>query len=468
MVLLSQTAQLTSAAVESARRNRDADLADLAEELRFPSISTLPEHRPDCIHTAEWLQARFRRMGLECRMVDPGPPGLPIVIADWHNPKLTRHLTIYGHYDVQPVDPVDEWRSPPFEPAIADGAIASRGAADNKGNHMAAIKAVEHFFDAGSPPVNLRFLIEGEEEMLGDSLSNFVRTNASTLTTDGVLVWDGHFREDGRPPIMAALRGLLYVELRARGAAVDLHSGVFGGVAPNPANTLSQIIAGLKDARGHVMIPGFYDAVEPPTDAELEDWRAFDTEYEAGLRKMSGAEVLEGESGFMALERTGSRPTLDVNGFISGFTGPGKKTVIPAQAIAKVSMRLVPQQDWRAILGSLERYVGSLTTPGVKVEIERLGAAPPLRTDTTLPIARALATGYRIAFDKPVALVRSGGSIPIATDFQEALGAPVVVSGIAQADAAIHSPNEHLSVDQFHCGIEALIHFMAAFAEAPN
>jgi acetylornithine deacetylase/succinyl-diaminopimelate desuccinylase-like protein len=463
---LIQTRELLSAALKSAQRSRDADLADLSEELRFRSISTLPEHRPDCIRTAQWLQARFRRLGMECRLVDPGPPGLPIVVADWTHPGLTKHLTIYGHYDVQPVDPLDEWETPPFEPVIVDGEIVGRGAADNKGNHMAAMKAVEHYFAAGGPPLNLRFLIEGEEEMLGDSLSKFVRANASNLKTDGVLVWDGHFREDGRPPLMTALRGLLYVELRARGAAVDLHSGVFGGVAPNPANTLARIIAGLKDDGGHITIPGFYDAVESPTEAELDDWRAFDADYAADLIKMSGSDVLEGESGFMALERTGSRPTLDVNGLIGGFTGPGKKTVIPAQASAKVSMRLVPHQDWREIFKALQTIVGSLTTPGVKVDIDLLGATPPLRTDTTLPIARALATGYEQAFGKPVALVRSGGSIPVATDFQEALGAPVVVSGIAQADAAIHSPNEHLHIDQFHRGIEALIRFMAAFSEA--
>jgi acetylornithine deacetylase/succinyl-diaminopimelate desuccinylase-like protein len=455
---------LIERAVSRAQSRRDDDLADLLEELRLPSISTLPERRADCRRNAEWLQARFQGFGMESTVVEANSNGLPIVIAEWNRVQAGRHLTIYGHYDVQPVDPIEEWASPPFEPTIRDGQIFGRGCADNKGNHMAALKAAEHLFEAGGPPVNLRFLLEGEEEVLGESLPRFIRANAADLKTDSVLIWDGHFREDGRPPLITALRGLLYVELHARGAAADLHSGVYGGVAPNPINTLARIIAGLKDGSGHVMIPGFYDAVEAPSARELRDWKSFDEDYAAELRRMSGAEPLEGEAGFLALERTGSRPTLDANGFVGGFTGPGKKTVIPAQAAAKVSMRLVPRQDWKKIFQSLVDYVPSLSTPGVKVTVELLGGTPPVTAGAGHRAAQALALGYREAFGQEAVLARSGGSIPVAVDFQEALGVPLVISGVAQADSAIHSPNEHLKIDQYHRGIEAIIRFIGAFA----
>jgi acetylornithine deacetylase/succinyl-diaminopimelate desuccinylase-like protein len=257
---------------------------------------------------------------------------------------------------------------------------------------------------------------------------------------------------------------LLYVELQAKGPAVDLHSGTYGGVAPNPINTLARIVGELKDRKGHVTIPGFYDKVRSPSAAELEEWRTKDAEYVETIKRTSGARVLEGEPEHLALERTGSRPTLDANGIVGGFTGEGKKTVIPARASAKVSMRLVPDQEWKPILAALEKQVRELSTPGVEITVDFLGAAPPVTCGVDNPHANALRAAYKEAFGKETALIRVGGSIPVSIDFQEAVGAPLLISGIAQADDAIHSPNEHLVVDNYHRGIEAVIRFICGMA----
>jgi acetylornithine deacetylase/succinyl-diaminopimelate desuccinylase-like protein len=377
-------------ALARAAAGRDADLRDLIEELRIPSVSTLAERRDDCLRNARWLHDRFERLGMETEIVDVMKGGLPVVVADWNQRPGQPHLTIYGHYDVQPPDPMDEWESPPFEPVVRDGLLFARGAADNKGNHMATVKAVEHLFAAGGPPVNLRFLMEGEEEISGESLPKYIRANASRLKTDAILIWDSSFDEDGHPTLATALRGLLYVELHAQGPAVDLHSGMFGGVAPNPINTLARIVGELKDRHGHITIPGFYDAVVKPTPQELADWKKKDARYIDAIKQASGAKVLEGEEGFLALERTGSRPTLDANGFVGGFIGQ--------------------------------------------------------------------------AFGKETSLVRVGGSIPVSIDFQEAVGAPLVISGIAQSDSAVHSPNERLVIDNYHRGIDAVIRFICGLA----
>jgi acetylornithine deacetylase/succinyl-diaminopimelate desuccinylase-like protein len=442
-----------------------ADLADLVEELRIPSISALPEHREDCLRNARWLKDRMQALGMTVEVVHVNKEGNPVVIADWNGQPGKPHLTIYGHYDVQPPDPLDEWKSPPFEPEIRDGHIYARGCADNKGNHMATLKAVEHLFAAGGPPINLRFLIEGEEEISGESLGKYLRANGSRLKTDSVLVWDGGFDEAGNPTLATALRGILYVELHASGAAVDLHSGMFGGVAPNPINTLARVIGELKDRNGHITIPGFYDPVRRPSDDELENWKKKDDHYAEMIRKISGARALEGEPGFLALERTGTRPTLDANGIIGGFTGKGEKTVIPARASAKVSLRLVPDQDWKTILASLKKHVEGLTTPGVEIKVELLGAAPPVVCDVDHAAAHALRAAYMETFGKETALYRVGGSIPVSVDFQQAIGAPLMVSGIPQADDAVHSPNEHLVVDHYHRGIEAVIRFICKLGE---
>ncbi|TMD87103.1 MAG: dipeptidase [Chloroflexi bacterium] len=462
---MATTQVLKEAALTRAKAARDADLSDLFEELRIPSISTLPEHREDCLRNAKWLQARLDRIGFKTELVQPIENGLPVVAGEWNGRPGKPHLTIYGHYDVQPADPLDEWQTPPFEPAIRDGRIFARGCADNKGNHMATLKAVEHLFAAGGPPINLRFLIEGEEEIVGKSLPRYLRANGPKLKTDAVLVWDGGFDEEDNPTLATGLRGLLYLEVHARGAAVDLHSGMFGGVAPNPINTLARIIGELKDRNGHITVPGLYDQVEPPSAEELADWKRKDERYAQAQLQASGARVLEGEPGFMALERTGSRPTLDANGFLGGFVGEGEKTVIPARAFAKVSLRLVPNQDPMAVKAAIEKHIQSLTTPGVEIDVKVLSSAPPVKCRVDNPAADALRAAYSEVFGKDTALIRVGGSIPVSVDFQESIGAPLLMSGIAQADAAAHSPNERLVVDNYLRGIEAVIRFICNLGE---
>jgi acetylornithine deacetylase/succinyl-diaminopimelate desuccinylase-like protein len=452
------------AAIGLAQSRRKQDLDDLIEELRIPSISSLHEHRADCIRCARWLAARFESLGFKVQVVDVIKDGLPVVVADWQGRPGQPHLTVYGHYDVQPVDPLDEWKSPPFEPALHGGEVWARGAADNKGNHMVTVKAVEHLFASGGPPINLRFVIEGEEEISGRSLPEYLHSHGPQLKTDAVLVWDSGMDEEGHPTLATSLRGLLYVELHAHGPAVDLHSGTFGGVAPNPINTLAHVIADLKGRDGKIKIPGFYDAVLPPSQEELAAWRKIDAQYAENTKRMTGARALEGEEGFLVLERAGSRPTLDANGILGGFVAEGQKTVIPAQAFAKVSMRLVPDQDPDTIFTSLERYVAGLSTPGVEVKVVKLSSAPPVSCGVDNPAARALREAYRVAFGKDTALIRVGGSIPAALDFQRSVAAPVVISGVAQADSAIHSPNEHLVIDNYHRGIEAVIRFICGFA----
>ncbi|HSS94631.1 MAG TPA: M20/M25/M40 family metallo-hydrolase [Candidatus Dormibacteraeota bacterium] len=462
---MATTHALMDAALARAVTSREADLADLVEELRIPSVSTLPERRADCIRNAQWLKTRLDRLGVKTEVIDVIEGGLPIVVGEWDGQPGKPHLTIYGHYDVQPVDPLDEWQSPPFEPEIRDGRLYARGSADNKGNHMAALKAAEHLFALGGPPINLRFLFEGEEEITGEALPRYLRENGSKLKTDAVLLWDGGFDEDGNPTLATALRGLLYLELHATGAAVDLHSGTFGGVAPNPISTLARIIGELKDRNGHITTPGFYTKVQPPSADELAAWKKKDQRFADAVLQLTGARALEGEPGFLALERAGSRPTLDANGFWGGFSGEGKKTVIPARAGAKVSLRLVPDQDPATILQAIERQIQALTTPGVEVKVEVLGMAPPVTCRVDSPAATALRAAFSEAFGRDTALMRMGGSIPVSVDFQEALGAPLLISGIAQADAAPHSPNERLLVDNYFHGIEAVIKFICNLGE---
>jgi acetylornithine deacetylase/succinyl-diaminopimelate desuccinylase-like protein len=448
-------------ALAAARSGREAAEADLFEELRIPSVSTLPEHRQDVRRNCDWLAARFSALGFEVSVTEVEPDGHPVLQADLLGPGEAPSLTIYGHYDVQPPDPVELWTSPPFEPTVRDGLVYARGSADNKGNHMAALKAAEYALAAGGPPVNLRFLIEGEEEISGPSLPRYIRENASRLSTDHVLLWDGGFSPDGRPELVTGLRGMLYVELIARGPAVDLHSGAFGGVAPNPLNTLALVIAALKDREGRITIPGFYDGVEEPPAEEVTDWDRSPA-FGEKLRELMGARAIEGESAFSPVDRVWSRPTLDVNGFVGGFTGEGKKTVIPATGRAKVSMRLVPGQDPLRILDTLRDYVSQLTTPGVEIEVELLGAAVPVLAGADHEAARALSDAYAASFGQPAARLRTGGTIPVAVDFLEAVGAPMVISGLSQPGAAAHSPNECFSLDHYHRGIEALLRFMWA------
>jgi acetylornithine deacetylase/succinyl-diaminopimelate desuccinylase-like protein len=450
-------------ALAAAREGYDRDQEEFFEELRIPSVSTLPEHAQDVRRNADWLRERFDSLGFRTSLTDVERGLHPVLRADWLERPGAPILTVYGHYDVQPPDPLEEWESPPFEPTVRDGLVYARGSSDNKGNHFAALCATRHWFAAGGPPVNLRFLIEGEEEIGGTSLPRYLREHAGELSTDWVLLWDGGFGNDGTPSLTSGLRGMLYTELRATGAGTDLHSGGFGGAAPNPINTLARIIGELKDREGHITIPGFYDGIVPPPAEEIAQWPGGPA-YEAEVKRLMQSEALEGEAGFSLAERMGSRPTLDANGILGGFTGEGTKTVIPRQAMAKVSMRLVPGQDPDRIFDTFSEYVNELSTPGVRVEVLKLGTARPVLCGIDHPAARAAAGAFEAAFGTPARPKRMGGSIPVAVDFQEALGAPMVVSGLAQPGSGAHSPHERYSLDHFRRGIEMLIRFMDGLA----
>jgi acetylornithine deacetylase/succinyl-diaminopimelate desuccinylase-like protein len=446
-------------AVLEARKGRNQAEADLFEELRIPSVSALPEHESDVRRNAEWLAERLDRLGLVTSITDVPGGRHPVLQADLELGRDAPWLTIYGHYDVQPPDPLDEWETPPFEPTVRDGCVYARGCSDNKGNHMAALKALEFARAAGGPPVNVRFLIEGEEEITGHALGDYLRENADRLRTDHVLIWDGGFTEENEPSLVTGLRGILYVELTAAGPAIDLHSGIFGGVAPNPVNTLARVIAALKERDGTITIPGFYDDVRAPSEEELKEWER-PPAYSEIVLGMMGASAMEGEAAYPPIQRQWARPTLDAHGFWGGFMGEGVKTVIPALAHAKVSMRLVPDQDPQRIFARLGPYLDQLKTPGVAIATSLLGATRPVLSGADHPGARAAAEAFEAAFGSTVRLVRSGGSIPVAIDFKEALGAPMVVSGLAQADSAAHSPNERFRLDHYHRGIEMLLRFM--------
>ena len=446
-------------ALKLAKASEKQSDADLFEELRIPSVSALPQHREDVRRNARWLADRMERLGFKTSLTDVAGGRHPVLQADLVGDSSKRTLTIYGHYDVQPADPVELWVSPPFEPTVRDGRVFARGSADNKGNHMAALKAVEYCLKAGGLPVNVRFLIEGEEEITGESLGRYVRENAKRLATDWVLVWDGGFGEDGSPSLTLGLRGILYVQLEAVGSGIDLHSGTFGGVAPNPLNTLAHVISSLKGRDGRITIPGFYDRVRKPSAEELKQWER-PAGYAETVMQLSHTEALEGEADYPPLERQWARPTLDVHGMIGGFTGEGVKTVIPSHGMAKVSMRLVPDQDPHEILPNLKKYVAQLTTPGVKIEVRLLGASRPVLMGGDHPAATAAMQAFEAAFGRKARLVRSGGSIPVAIDLQEALQAPMVASGLPEADSAPHSPNEHYNLDHYHRGIEMLIRFI--------
>ncbi len=446
-------------ALERARAGRKEAESDFFEFLAIPSISSLKRHHDDTRRACSWVADRLARMGMKVEVAEMPGGRHPVIAAEWLGKPGAPTLTVYGHYDVQPVDPVDEWVTPPFTPTLRDGRVYARGACDNKGQVLAGIKAAEHAFAAGGPPVNLRFLVEGEEEISGDSLPRFVRENAARLKTDYLFLADGQFTAPGLPNLLTALRGLLYTEIHAAGAAADLHSGVFGGAAPNPLNTLAHVISALKGRDGRVTIPGFYDSVVPPAPEEVEGWRHLPKD-EATLKRLMGVTALEGEAEFSPVERTWARPTLDVHGVIGGFIEEGSKTVIPARATAKVSLRLVPDQDPEVIFQALDAYLPQLSTPGVRLTLEKINSAPPVVCGVEHPGVGAASRAFKKAFGAEPVLVREGGSVPVTIDFKEALNPNLLVTGFGLPDDALHSPNEKMDLEQYHRGTEMVLYLL--------
>ncbi len=447
---------------ETARRYASQHARDFEESLfellRIPSISTLAEHAADCEHAAQWLASKLRESGIENVAVITGP-GRPLVYGDWLHAEGQPTVLVYGHYDVQPVDPIDGWESPPFDPVVRDGYVYARGAVDDKGLVMTLVHAAAACLSAnGSLPVNIRFLIEGEEESGGEHIKQFLRAGDERLQADFAHVSDSAFFNRDTPSIETGLRGILYTEVKVTANSHDLHSGQYGGAAPNPLNSLAHLIARLRDAEGIISIPGFYDDVVTPDPGIVEGWSRLGVTPDS-LSEEIGARRIIGEPAFTPLERMWSRPTLDVHGIPGGFTDLGAKTVIPASAAAKISMRLVPNQRAERIFELFERAVRELAPSDVTVEVEQIhGDDPVLVPGDTAPV-RAASEAVHEVWGKAPVLTRSGGSIPVVGLIQERLGLDTVLLGYGLPGDNLHAPNERFLLDQFHKGIQANIEF---------
>jgi acetylornithine deacetylase/succinyl-diaminopimelate desuccinylase-like protein len=434
--------------------NRDRYLDELKALLAIPSISALAEHAADVKRCAEWCADEMRRVGLQnVRLI--GTPGNPVVYGDWLGAAGQPTILFYGHYDVQPVDPLNLWESPPFEATVRDGEIYARGSADDKGQVFMHFKAVEaHLKQTGRLPVNIRFILEGEEEVGSVNLDDFVRAHKDELGADVVVISDSPMFARGVPSICYGLRGLVYFQIDLRGSSTDLHSGSFGGAVANPAMVLAQMLAQMKDRGGHVKIPNFYDAVVPLQEEERKAWASLPFN-EKQFRKDFGIPKLLGESGYTTLERTWARPTFEVNGLLSGFTGEGAKTVLPAVAMAKVSMRLVPNQDPDSIAQLFEEHVRKIAPKSVELKVTRMHGGKPWMTSYDNPFVQAAGRAIERGFGRKPVFTREGGSIPVVSTFQAELGLPSVLFGVGLPDENAHAPNEKLDVENFHNGIIA-------------
>jgi acetylornithine deacetylase/succinyl-diaminopimelate desuccinylase-like protein len=448
-----------SSAIDYARSNHSRFLEELKALLRIPSVSTLTEHKSDVRHAAQVLAAELKRIGME-RVEVIDSPGHPLVYADWLHAEGKPTCLAYGHYDVQPPDPLDEWTSPPFEPVERNGNLYARGAVDDKGQMYIHVKALESLLaTAGKLPLNVRVILEGEEEVGGETIARFVREHPERLKADFALISDTEMFAPDLPTLCVGLRGMIYTEIEARGAKIDLHSGMYGGVAPNPFIALAQIIAMLKDANGRILIPGFYDNVIAPDAAELEAWKKLPFDEEHYRQTEVGSSVLTGEAGYSVLERTWARPTLDVHGMPGGFIGAGAKTVIPAKATAKVSMRLVPEMQPAETFALYKRYIESLTPPGITLEVRLIHAGEPLVIGTENPYIQAATTALDKVWNAETVFIRSGGSIPIVGDFERHLKIPSVMMGFGLPDDNLHAPNEKFHIANFFRGIESVMRF---------
>lgn len=453
-------------AIDRVEAYLEAHRGDFEEQLkallRIPSISAQPDHNADTCRAAEFVRDNFRAMGLDAELI--ATKGHPIVYAESLKAPGKPTLLIYGHYDVQPPEPLESWISPPFEPTVRDGNLYARGATDDKGQMFTHLKAAEGWLKAaGTLPLNVKFLIEGEEEVGGASLETFVAESRSRLACDYAVISDTSQFAPGMPAITYGLKGLAYFELIVRGAKSDLHSGTFGGAVANPCNALAMILASLKGPDGRIQIAGFYDAVRP-----LEDWeRAAFARLpfsEAEFQQSLGVPSLEGEFGFTTLERKWARPTCDVNGLYGGYQGPGPKTVLPCMAGAKLSFRLVPDQDPKTISRLFRAHVASVCPPGVTCEVIDHHGAAAVRVEVEIPGVRAAVRAIEAGFGKAPVFIREGGSIPVVGLLKEQLGVDTLLLGWGQNDDNLHSPNEKFSLADFHRGIKASAHLFAELA----
>ncbi|MCX7937540.1 MAG: dipeptidase [Chlorobi bacterium] len=449
---------------EFARAHNERFITELEQFLRIPSISTLSEYAEDVSRAAKWLENHLQAIGLQ-NVAVYSTDGHPIVYGEWCGVPEAPTLLFYGHYDVQPVDPLDQWHSPPFEPVVQEGKIFARGATDDKGQVFLVLKAIEAWLATkGALPCNVKLLLEGEEEIGSPNLPDFLRANTERLSCDAVLICDTAMAAEDVPSLVYGLRGLAYLELSVYGPRRDLHSGSYGGAVVNPANALAGIIAALHDEQGRVAVPGFYDDVVPLSEEERALLRMLPFDEEA-FRTELGVDALGGEKGYTVVERIGARPTLDVNGMWSGFIGEGAKTVLPAVAHAKISMRLVPNQRADHIAHLVAQRIEQLAPTGVRVQVRLLHGADPVIIDRRSFAMEAAAQALEATFGRPAVWQREGGSIPVVTEFQRIFGVPVVLMGFGLHTDGAHSPNEHFHLKNFSRGIEAVVRFFAELSQ---
>lgn len=440
-------------------------LEELKEYLRIPSVSTDPEHKADVLRCSEFLLGKLEAAGLEAESIEID--GNPLIYGEWTKAEGKPTVLFYGHYDVQPADPIEEWRNPPFEPTEEGDLLVCRGATDDKGQSFTHIKAVEALLETrGELPVNVKFLVEGEEEIGGHGIENFVIEDAGKrLACDAVVVSDTSLYAPGQPSLLYGLKGLAYMELKVTGPERDLHSGTFGGAVANPGNALCQIIARLQDPKtGKILIPGFYDDALPLESWEREEFAKLPFD-EADYMAELGVRELFGEEGYSTLERAWTRPTCDVNGIYGGYQGEGAKTVIPAWAGAKVSMRLVPNQDPAKIARLFSDYVKKIAPPGVEVEVSDLHGAEPVLVDIEGPIADAAMDAQEQVWGARPVRIREGGSIPIVATFSKVLQVPVLLIGHGLPDDRLHAPNEKFNISHFYKGIRTIVRLLDEVGE---
>jgi acetylornithine deacetylase/succinyl-diaminopimelate desuccinylase-like protein len=447
--------------------NHDRRLASYEAFLRIPSVSALAEHAEDCRRAAEFLAEELRTMGVEhVEVADTG--GHPLVYGDWLKAEGAPTVLVYGHYDVQPPDPIDEWVKAPFEPLIRDGRMLARGAADDKAQVHMHLRATEAILATrGRLPINLRFLFEGDEEMSSAHLDRWLGENRARLAADLAVISDTGFFEGNLPAITIGLRGITYFQVDVLGTAVDLHSGVFGGAVQNPANALAHIIAALKDIDGRILVPGFYDDVVPLSDPDREAFAALPFDEEA-YREELGLPALVGEPGYTALERRGARPTLDVNGIWGGFQGEGAKTIIPASAHAKISCRLVVNQQPDRIYELVREHILRVAPTGCRVEVSHLGGGLPSLTPMDHPATQAAVRAMEATFGQRPVFIREGGSIPVCASFESILGLPVVLLGFANPDCNAHAPNESMILANYETGIRTIARYWDELVTLPR
>lgn len=439
--------------------HRQAHLEELKGFLRIPSISSLSEHKADMQKGAEWLVKSLTKAGLENVRIDE-TDGHPLVYADWLHAEGKPTILVYGHYDVQPVDPLHLWETSPFDPHVRDNKLYARGASDDKGQVFMHIKAVEALLEMdGELPVNMKFILEGEEEIGSPSLPKYVEDNKDKLSADIIVISDTGMQGPGRPAVCYGLRGLAGIQIDVNGPKGDLHSGLYGGAVQNPLHAIVEILESFRDKEGVIQVEGFYDDVRPVSDEERAEFAALEFDLEKEKAELGINEDF-GESGYSFVERTWIRPTLEINGITGGFSGEGIKTVLPAEASSKITCRLVPDQDPDDIIAKLKAHVEAYKPAGVTVDITEFDKGKPFLTPFEHPAIQAAGRSYEKVYQVPTAFTRMGGSIPIVAAFDEILGLPVVLMGFGLASENFHAPNEHFHLENFDKGLRVISDYL--------